>query len=1260
VWQGSTVGVAYGGTGVTASSGANSVVLRDANQNIVFNNYVAGFTATTASAGTTVLTVASARNQVLVGSTTHTFQMPNATTLQLGQSFLFVNNSSGVLTITNNASAVIETIPSGGVTTIGATNISTSAGTFGIYAFLPGSYDFNTTTATFNGAAISSAVWNGTTIATGYGGTGLTTYTSGGAVYANSSSTLTSGTLPVTAGGTGNTSGQAASTAYSATFNSGGSGDASGSTFNGSGALTVSYNTIGAPSVSGTNATGTWGISISGNAATATLAATATSAPSYLPLAGGTLTGKVVFPSTTAIQPQMPNGFLGLNTGDGNFDIWGISGEYYPSNPTAANAWGIRWDGDSNQIRFIGGGSVRVSFDLDDGTTQINGNTVLNAGNYNSYAPTLTGTGATGTWAINISGNAATATNGLTTVNYNSYAPTLTGTGASGTWGISITGNAATLGGYAPNQTGGANTIVQRDSNGYIQNSYFYTSGGGSERNSSGMGYFAGFNSSDYYIRSYTNAAAATIIQSAASGTWNINITGSAGSSGSSSSVSASTSTGIQTSYSSTINTTTPGLANYGFAFSGVAGADYAQGITWGWNSTNAQAGIYVQSSGSYGTKMYFGTTDSFATGSKTSMSIDHNGTIQVPRSYLQSDSSLRAPIFYDSNNTGYYVDPASTSNLNAVSLNGVMSWADGTYALGSPSYGFRFNDTASTINAFIISNAGVTTSYASSRAPIFYDSNNTGFYVDPASSSILNSLNLTSAALSLSGTIVVSKGATWTEFKDPSGATKFWLGNDASIYMNASNYYLRSNDSGSTWVDINASLLQHSSSLRAPIFYDSNNTGYYLDPASTSNLNQVNFQSFLRRNQSAAGYLEGYYGTSTDGNSSCCIYTIGGNYQPGSNSLGNMYGVGFTVGNGTTNPGLGQTGWGLYVAAGGTSRIFLDSDNGVGIASASWRAPVFYDRDNTGYYGDFAGTSRMANINYDNLYFAGDTTYGLIGRNGYLDTVNGRGSDPLELNYYDGGVVKIGSGANGSKALYASQLYATIFYDSDDTGYYVNPAGVSQFSQVYANNYFRAQGGTGLYNQDYAYYFDKNPDTYGNWRCGVNPQNSYVGISYAYSSSRVTTMFDSGGNGGLYNYSYWIYYWLASNACLGVRTSSTSSSYAMYVDGGIYSTGNVVAYSDVRKKREIVTVDNALETVNKLRGVFYKRIETNDEKVDPNKRQIGVIAQEVNEVLPEAVTYAKDVDEYGVQYGNMAGLFIEAIKELTAKIDALEQRIAA
>ena len=214
-WQGSTIGVAYGGTGVTASSGASSVVLRDANQNVVFNNFIQGTAITTAAAITTVLTVASARTQILVGSTTHTYEMPDATTLQLGQSFVFVNNSNSLLTITNNATAVIDTIPSGGVAQLGVTNISTPAGTFGIYSFLPGAYNFNNSTANFGTATITNATYQGGTISSAYGGTGLTTFTgANSALYSTSASNLTAGTLPVAAGGTGLTAGTSGGVLY--------------------------------------------------------------------------------------------------------------------------------------------------------------------------------------------------------------------------------------------------------------------------------------------------------------------------------------------------------------------------------------------------------------------------------------------------------------------------------------------------------------------------------------------------------------------------------------------------------------------------------------------------------------------------------------------------------------------------------------------------------------------------------------------------------------------------------------------------------------------------------------------------------------------------------------------------------------------------------------------------------------------------------------------------------------------------------------
>ena len=225
--------------------------------------------------------------------------------------------------------------------------------------------------------------------------------------------------------------------------------------------------------------------------------------------------------------------------------------------------------------------------------------TILSASNYNSYAPTLTGTGASGTWGISISGNAATVTGGITTsnyttyavkrtgnigngnlnssayytgsqvlgydtasnmpgasygtmisinertdtclqlvvdystgnlftrgvyttaptfsawqtqlsnTNYNSYAPTLTGTGASGTWSISVTGNSATVGGFTPSASSGVGSrVVVADSNGYIFNNYFNSTDNAITSGITAMMSKAG----DNYYRSASAAAVAAFI----------------------------------------------------------------------------------------------------------------------------------------------------------------------------------------------------------------------------------------------------------------------------------------------------------------------------------------------------------------------------------------------------------------------------------------------------------------------------------------------------------------------------------------------------------------------------------------------------------------------------------------------------------------------------------------------------------------------------------------------------------------------------
>jgi sugar phosphate isomerase/epimerase len=115
-----------------------------------------------------------------------------------------------------------------------------------------------------------------------------------------------------------------------------------------------------------------------------------------------------------------------------------------------------------------------------------------------------------------------------------------------------------------------------------------------------------------------------------------------------------------------------------------------------------------------------------------------------------------------------------------------------------------------------------------------------------------------------------------------------------------------------------------------------------------------------------------------------------------------------------------------------------------------------------------------------------------------------------------------------------------------------------------------------------------------------------------------------------------------------------------MRINGSLYCNGNVVAYSDRRKKKNIVTIDNALDKVLQLRGVYYERIEDLvDERDDLYKgRQLGMIAQEVEEIVPEVVSYAEELDEYALDYPKMVGLLVEAHKDQQEIINNQQEQI--
>ena len=111
-----------------------------------------------------------------------------------------------------------------------------------------------------------------------------------------------------------------------------------------------------------------------------------------------------------------------------------------------------------------------------------------------------------------------------------------------------------------------------------------------------------------------------------------------------------------------------------------------------------------------------------------------------------------------------------------------------------------------------------------------------------------------------------------------------------------------------------------------------------------------------------------------------------------------------------------------------------------------------------------------------------------------------------------------------------------------------------------------------------------------------------------------------------------------------------TALTVDMSAAGAATFNNDVTAFSDVRLKQEIDTIDNALKRVTSMRGVFF------DRKDNSEVRQTGVIAQEVEPFLPEVVRQTNDDNKIkSVAYGNMVGVLIEAIKELNAKIEELQ-----
>ena len=546
-------------------------------------------------------------------------------------------------------------------------------------------------------------------------------------------------------------------------------------------------------------------------------------------------------------------------------------------------------------------------------------------------------------------------------------------------------------------------------------------------------------------------------------------------------------------------------------------------------------------------------------------------GNVYVNNS-LQAGSSLRAPIFYDSNNTTYYGDFAATSNMFQGYYKGKTDgWS---LQLGDANITRVYDDDA---RASLVINAAY--------YPHLYINANT-------SNSNLNH----GPVFSMTGNISGGGFRRWSmgiSNTNPNMLTIGTYDNNTNPHYGCGGDVLGEATWGSKfWLD-SSSNLQTSGSMRSPIFYDSNNTGYYMDPASTSNLNAATFAGDITVN----------------GNQ---VFTLGGNadvkfavwdsttYGIGMTSgvtLGNLndYAMTFCMNN-DDDRGFW---WGYNGQSKGAGAMSLTT-NGRLYVTTHVIAPIYYDT-NTVYYGDFAGTS-----NFNTLTLAGSLTV----QSG-SGTINGKATQLFEHGYgSDSGTFYQTS---GSFAGYSGWANYWIGNHGNGATYY-NTVDIRPFWGP--PKYSRLEGGT--FRGPYNYVTNETDQT--------------IGVYLQSTTSLRAPIF--------YDYNNTAFY-------LDPSTTGTSVNVA----------GDVVAYasSDIRFKNNITPITNALDKLSKIGGYTFEWNEISHKET--GKKDIGVVAQEVEEILPEIVQ-TRSNGYKAVDYQKLTALLIESVKEQQVIIDDLKSRI--
>ena len=200
-----------------------------------------------------------------------------------------------------------------------------------------------------------------------------------------------------------------------------------------------------------------------------------------------------------------------------------------------------------------------------------------------------------------------------------------------------------------------------------------------------------------------------------------------------------------------------------------------------------------------------------------------------------------------------------------------------------------------------------------------------------------------------------------------------------------------------------------------------------------------------------------------------------------------------------------------------------------------------------------------------------------------------------------------------------------------------VNNSGATVIQDVTLDGYGHITGLSSV-NLDGRYYTESESNSTFAYKAGSTAQNFSVGSTLTVgntTSSNIVMVDTDNGNRTIHCNSNYI----------GFLTQG--GSWGAYCDdnGNFTAAGDVTAFSDVRLKDNIETIDGALDKVSAMRGVTFDK---------DGQRSTGVIAQEMQEVMPEVVT--QNNEYLSVAYGNLVGVLIEAVKELRAEVEELKK----